>query len=101
MSEEVDKFTAEEWNTKFNEGAWTETLPEELLSEPTLSKFSKGGFDQLAKSYVELQKGYGDRVPKPKSTFKPSEWNEWNKEHNEGYPESADGYNLELENVPE
>lgn len=100
MSEE-EKFTEAEFKTKFNEGGWVEALPEELLSEPTLSKFSKGGFDQLAKSYVELQKGYGDRVPKPKQTFKPSEWADWNREYNEGFPESAEGYNLELENVPD
>lgn len=95
-----DKLTATQWTEKFNAGGWVETLPQDLLKEPTLGKFTKGGVDKVVKSYVELQKAFGDKVPKPRSTFKKDEWEKWNKEYNEGYPESPDKYDLPVPDNP-
>ena len=97
-----ERFTQEEFTSRFNEGAWFEMLPEDLAKEASLAKFVKGPHDNLAKSYVNLEKSFGDRVPKPKDTFTKAEWDEWNREHNPGFPESPDGYGLgRPEDAPE
>jgi len=102
-NENVDdgKLSEGEWKERFNQGGWTSVLPDELLKDPSIGKFSKGGVDQVVKSYLELQKGYGDKVPKPKATYKKDEWDNWNKSYNEGYPESPDNYDLTVPDMPE
>lgn len=97
----AEKFTQEEFTQKFNEGGWFEMLPEELAKEASLAKFVKGPHSNLAKSYVNLSKSFGDRVPRPKESFNKKEWDEWNREYNPGYPKDISEYGLgRPENAP-
>jgi hypothetical protein len=89
---EPEKFTSEEWSTKFNEGGWREGLPEEMATAASMEKFNGKGFDEVVKSYQSLEKGYHDRIPRPKEDFTPKDWSEWNKSFNQGYPDTAEDY---------
>jgi hypothetical protein len=90
MSEE--EFNKDEFIESFTNGGWRETLDETLATDPNLEKFNGKPVGEIVKSYINLQKGYGDRVPKPKSSFSKKEWDEWNREYNTGYPKDIEEY---------
>jgi hypothetical protein len=90
------KYSSKEWTDKFNSGGWIETLPADLAKEASLGKFVGKPPSEVAKSYVQLQKAFGDRVPKPKSEFSKAEWDEWNKNYNPGYPDTQEKYELPM-----
>lgn len=57
-------------------GTWRETLPADLVTSPSLAKFT--GVDALAKSYLELEKA--NSVPKvqiPNETWGKDQWNDF------------------------
>lgn len=93
-----ETFTQEQWSEKTNSGEWFNGLSEDVAKDPTMAKFVGKSPGDMAQSYIHLQKGYGDRVPAPRTTFTKEEWGQWNKEHNEGYPEDKAGYQI---NAPE
>lgn len=91
---DVDKFTLDEWVGKFNEGQWREVLPEDIATDPSMSKFNGKPFSEIPKAYINLQKSYGDRVPRPRADWTKGQYDEWNKEHNPGYPKSPAEYEI-------
>jgi hypothetical protein len=93
---EPQRYTSDEWTAQFNKGGWMQTLPEDLTKEASLGKFVGKPPAEVVKSYVQLQKAFGDRVPKPKSEFTKAEWDDWNKNYNPGYPQSPEQYELPM-----
>lgn len=89
-----ETLTAAQWTEKWNKGVWRETLPEDLATSPSMSKFNGKGFDEVVKSYVNLEKHMGNKAPKPNPTWKKAEWDEWNKQYNPGYPQAPTEYEL-------
>ena len=87
-------FTEDQVKEIFNTGKWREYAPEDIASSPQLAKFNNRPFWEVPKSYINLEKGYGDRIPRPKEEFGKKEWDEWNKEYNPGYPEDPTKYGL-------
>ena len=87
-------FTEDQVKEIFNTGKWREYMPDDIASSPQLSKFNNRPFYEVPKSYINLEKGYGDRIPRPKQDFKKAEWDEWNKNYNPGYPEDPTKYGL-------
>lgn len=70
------------------ENDWRESLPFELKTSDSLSKFKDVG--SLAKSYTELEKMMGSRVSIPNEKSKEDEWNGFYKSW--GRPEKHDEY---------
>ena len=67
---------------------WMGSLPDDLKSDATLSRFED--VPSLAKSYVELRKGMGNRLAIPAADAGDDAWGPvWNQL---GRPDSADGY---------
>jgi len=90
-----DSFTAEQWTTKFNEGAWVENLPSEIADSPSLAKFVGKPHSEVVKSYINLEKGFGDKIPRGRETFTQAEWDTYNKEYTPGFPETPEEYKLQ------
>lgn len=102
MPDEPMEFNKEEFIESFTNGGWRSTLDESIASDPTLEKFNGKPVGEIVKSYINLQKGYGDRVPRPREGFTKAEWDEWNKSYNPGFPETTEGYNFgNLQNANE
>jgi hypothetical protein len=77
-------------------GAWLQQLPEDVRLHPSVLKFK--GPDQLAKSYIELEKMMGSRITLPDfEKGKPEEVEEFLTKW--GRPGKADGY--EYSQMPE
>lgn len=97
-----EALTSQQWTEKFNSGGWIEGLPEDISGSPSLSKFIGKPHSEIVKSYINLEKGYGDRIPRPKETFTKKDWDEYNRNYTPGYPNSPEEYKLDLpENTPE
>lgn len=77
--------------------SWIDSLPEDLRGNESLKKFK--GIDNLAKSYVELEKHVGGTIKIPQDTAKPEEWDAF---YNKiGRPEKPEGYGfVKPENLP-
>lgn len=77
---------------------WKSTIPEEIRGHASLEHINDIG--ALAKSYVHAQQMVGaDKVALPGKSATEDEWGEVYKKL--GRPESPDGYQFELNNVPE
>lgn len=79
-----------------------ESLPEDLAKEAAMAKFVGKTPEDLARSYVNLERGFGGRIPaQPKPGAPRAEWDAWNKEYNNGYPKEASEYTLRNPEAPE
>ena len=77
---------------------WKSTIPEEIRGHASLEHINDIG--ALAKSYVHAQQMVGaDKVALPGKSATEDEWGEVYKKL--GRPESPDGYQFEINNVPE
>lgn len=78
---------------------WPEFIPEPLRKPEYegLTKFKDTG--DLAKSYMELQKLQGGMVRIPGEKDSPDAWAKWDKQI--GVPDTADGYNIQIEGSDE
>jgi len=76
--------------------SWISELPEPLRGEKSLHKFANR--DEVAKSYVELQRKLGSSIQIPKSDADPAEWE---KVFSHLRPESPDKYEVPTEGFTE
>jgi len=83
------------------EPSWRDQLPEDLATLPTMEKFNGKGFEEVVRSYVNLeQKMGGNPIVKPGENGTEEQWNEYFSQI--GRPSTADEYELAApENVPE
>ncbi len=72
----------------------THWLGETLKEYPSLDKFKEPA--SLAKSYVELEKGFSSRVPMPKSDA-PQE--DWDKFYSRMRPQASTEYQIEMPGI--
>lgn len=84
--------------SEVNSDDWRTAIPEEIRDHKSLSHINDIG--ALAKSYVHAQQMIGaDKVVLPSKSATEDEWTEF---YNKlGRPESPDGYQLEVDGLPE
>lgn len=80
------------------ETSWLNDLSDEYRTHPKISQFKS--VEDMAKSYMNMEKSFGNRVPMPSEDWDESQYNDF---YNKlGRPESPDGYEFgKAEGLPE
>lgn len=78
--------------------SWIDNLSDEYRSHPKISQFKS--VEDMAKSYMNMEKSFGNRIPMPSEDWDESQYNDF---YNKlGRPESPDGYEFnKAEGLPE